>query len=969
MSTSTNTSRNSDRQASYQPGGDYESWNSETGRPNRDHDYSNGRDNDQNTFDGKSNEPTAQQSAIATLRGAENSAAKSNQEPSYFTGKGKGEPSLKPSKKNKKISKRGIGAILTIIIALSGMGAFLGASNSLLAPALSSLLTGATQTSYTSYFMRTQYLTRGMMNGTGTNAVTNSWTGSLKYGRIPNYMKTRLANQGIEVIGSGNSTKLRWNNTDIDADQFVKMFNENVDFRNSYMAAKRGRVATFFDNIADKIYKKLGISRNLFSNYKQTNDLDTDVANYKNTAKTKFEGSTTNLHTYSEFEWEEEVEVKDPDTGEITKETIKHREEFPTSGNATTGSADASTAKGQASSMIRNVAGAVGEVGSAACTVMKIGSMIATAAAAQEMYQSINYFMVQMESISKMMAGYGDASAVNSLLNFLSTSTTTEVPNYNGINFGLSENSGVPSTSELSNKTETGAPMEASGLLRSTSDAQVSSKSTENYSLERIIKTMGGAAAFGAGTALTCAGVDIATSVLSLAVTLSPAGLVKVVGSFITDTLFKVAVTVAAANFFQFLVPTIAQIFFTNAFDLTGIPAGQMLMRGASAANTREGRSGSGQSPSSMAVANAYNRDTNTVLALEAESDRNQLSPFDISNRNTFFGSIAYSLLPTLNSGNMTGLASFLRSTSKSLSTLVGKASAEGSGTSYMTTYGDCPLLAEIGAVGDLYCNPVTTTDMSTSRMLPGDAEFEKYSEVIAGNLENCDNEGNCSIKKESELAYYINYCDNRDSPFGIVDQNILSAFEIGNAILNSMPIIGDVLNIINAVFNIKAISWANGMYCGNTEKNNEFWNSRGKYYQRYIEDQRILEQMGAYEGSKNPVTAYEEAYEEQYLKDHPEANTYIGYLSRISGLTLENTETVLAFVTYYDFVNNYDPSTRIAMDGGNIVKTGEQAIAQIQNNVVKFENGELVENPIEDKVVAYNYIVYTDVRNRSYAV
>lgn len=34
----------------------------------------------------------------------------------------------------------------------------------------------------------------------------------------------------------------------------------------------------------------------------------------------------------------------------------------------------------------------------------------------------------------------------------------------------------------------------------------------------------------------------------------------------------------------------------------------------------------------------------------------------------------------------------------------------------------------------------------------------------------------------------------------------------------------------------------------------------------------------------------------------------------------------------------------------------------------IRFESGELVENPIEDKTIAREYIIYADVRNRSYA-
>lgn len=239
--------------------------------------------------------------------------------------------------------------------------------------------------------------------------------------------------------------------------------------------------------------------------------------------------------------------------------------------------------------------------------------------------------------------------------------------------------------------------------------------------------------------------------------------------------------------------------------------------------------------------------------------------------------------------------------------------------------------------------------------------------------MKECDNDGNCTIDNNSDLAKYITYCNGRNSPFGVVDQNILGALQptsgLGSAgtILNSIPLIGDIAGILDAGADLANLEWANGKKCGNTDENHDFWDNQGKYYQRYVEDMRLLENMGAFEetGSKNPVVAYEEAYE----AEHPVDNTYIGYLSRISGLTPENTETMLAFVYYYDFVNNYDASTRIAMDGNTSdIKNGEEVAAEIMQDIIYFENEEPIETPANNTIIANNqYIIYADIRNRSY--
>lgn len=90
--------------------------------------------------------------SVVSLRNAENSAIAAK-EPSYYTGSGRdsnngGKSGKSPNLKGK---KKGIGALITILLIFGGMGVFLGGSNSLLAPAMSALLTSSTQTSYTSY--------------------------------------------------------------------------------------------------------------------------------------------------------------------------------------------------------------------------------------------------------------------------------------------------------------------------------------------------------------------------------------------------------------------------------------------------------------------------------------------------------------------------------------------------------------------------------------------------------------------------------------------------------------------------------------------------------------------------------------------------------------------------------------------------------------------------------------------------
>ncbi len=920
--------------------------------------------------------PARSSGTVNNLRNAENNAV-SGREPnystgdqdSYYTGKGKSKDDSQ-NKSGLRSKLKGKGALITIALILVGAGVFLSTSNSLLAPAISALMTMETQTSYTSYSLRVKHIMSGMMDESG-GAVTTGWTGAKKYSKIPNYMKKRLAKFDIEVEGSGKNTILRWNGEDIDAASFVNKMNTDAEFRNAYMKAKRGRVATFFDNVADKIYQKLGISRNLFKDYKQTNDPDVDTANLDKTMSPKFDGDTTSLDTRTEGE---KQEYDRDDKGNIIYDDDGNPKTHPvddpgpsSNGSATSGSADPEV---KAETMLKNVAESVGQVGTWACTAMRVGNMIAVAAAAQEVYQSINYFMGLAENISKMKYGEGDASAINAMLNFFTTSTTTQTTS----DFGKL---GVVTIAEgtqpkIDTVTETGAPVEASGMQKMLANAHVRAANTANYSLERIIKTLGGAATFGTKSTLVCAGVDFANSLLSIATSLVPGvGTVKVIAQSIYKLAKNVITTATVSAFLSFLIPTLTKVFFSNAFEVaTGIPAGELFAQGGAAANMREGRSGSGQSISGKEEVIEFAHQTNVVLAQDAEIDRATLSPFDTSNPNTFFGSIAYSLLPTITSTNMTGLSSFLRSTATSLSSLMGGAFAEGEDSSYLTTYGDCPLLEEVGAVGDLYCNPIVTTDISTVDIEPTDSS---YANAIEQNMTSCDDEGNCNIDPDENLAKYITYCDGRESPYGVVDQNILGELQTGSGtlgtIIDSTPLLGDIKGALNAVEDLNNVEWANGQKCGNTSANSEFWESEGKYYQRYVEDQRILEQMGAYEGSTNPVLALEEKYEKQQAEKYADTDPIVAYYSRISGLNIENTETMLAFVAYYNHVDQYDPTITIAMVDASEIDTSTEVIAKAMNEKINLEdNSDDINTPPTYIVLTDKYIAYADLRNRSYA-
>lgn len=933
--------------------------------------------------------------ATSALRKAEQGAvsdkpANNQSSGSLYTGSGRSKKDGGNQNGNFKNKFKKRAAYIILSIALGGGVAFLGSSNSLLAPALEALYTEATDTQYASNSMRYTRIFRYALSGQGS--VSTSWSGKMRYGYMSTGFQNRLAKQGIEVIGSGSGRTLRYTHTDvdgvttvknIDADNFLRIYQNDVDFRDSYVTAKRGRVASFFDNVADRVYSHLGLSRNLFEKFRATGNSDTNVAQYRDTMSPRFDGNeTTNTTTTADKRTE-----KNPDTNQDEDVYFKDTE---SSSGTSSSQADAET---KANSLLNSILGKVSGTINAGCMVMQVGTMISTLVAANEIYQSINYFMGLTENISKMKAGYGDESAINEVLNFFSTSTTTEYTSFadeyitasGDCNSGDNIDGCVISLSDDAKGQETGTPLEANGVQMMLAYAPAKKTTNDRYSLERTGNAIVRALSSFGKTMVGCNIARITTSAISIIVSLTPAGLAKIAGNIMVNALVGTAISFAASAFIGFLVPTIAKALFTNIFEnVTGIPAGELYTRGAVASNTRLGRSGSGQSPSSESAALAYNQTTQEVLALDAEIDRKNHSPFDITNKNTFFGSIAYNfLLPLSTTSSVTNATSSIaRSTSSAIASLVPSVSATSnstSGSNYMTTFGKCAQLESIGAVGDIYCNPIISTDTSTIDLDPDDAT---YKSVVEKSLKENNNGDGYEVIPNSRLDWYIRYCDGRDSPFGILDQNILSEIstsipsgEVG-ALISSLPIIGDLMDIVDSVKNIANEEWATGAICVNTTSNNA-WDPEIKYYQRYVEDMRLLEQMGAFEEQatannndttiaaiQNPVSAAEDRYREEFPID----NSYVGYLSRISGLTIDNVETVLALVEYYNYIENYNPDTRVALDEHELTNTtSTELIANLKHEDLRFKDSSLIKESSEHILAVKEYIVYADLRSRNY--
>jgi len=1002
----------------------------------------------------------------------------------------------------KKKSRFGkFGPITGLVSALFAFAFFLISTNSLLGAHLSAVITEATDVQFTSANMRNQRLLKYMMGDTKISNFTR------KYTNFSPWLKSRLAKNGIEVgklDSNGNFVKggtlstsktvLKYGDDIITADDFQTRFASDAEFRDSYYKAKRGRVAGFFDDSADRFFTKRGQDRDIFSRFVSTGDNAKDQSNYEKVINDHVVGADATVsgrNKITDEETGEERVVKDGETADSAK--IK-----------------GDSAEIKARAFVNSVASGVDSVGVPVCSGLKIANVISIAILASQLRQAASFFLGTMEPINKAIAGDGDTVSSNASLNFLTESTSSE--------YSYVDENGVTKTKSI-----TGSALDSFGAQLILGESAVSPESAAPFSLEAMTKAAKNVALASGASTTACAAAQGTSALVSLVSIAAPGGaLVKVAINVVKRLAVGIALTGIVAKIIEIIIPYAIDLFTTDIYQKnTGVVGGELFFRGASSSNFSLATQGSAAMPASQTRIMRQNYETAIALAQEAETERLNHSPFDMSSPHTFMGSIVRQLSTVAFSTNvLTGLNSFSSTVNNSLGSILTNTYASNSSATpkYTETTQECTFLE--GATCDIYGNIIPAADFSTIDIAPDDATYEaiisknldftgsvktqtesatplsatntdgsfqytkynisdaqlmgllavaerengsssnailseislmansyerngaapytadglidyvlysgwidsksanaynelhtpKYSNTIEGAkkilnqgkrtlpkqilIQDCldcgtngsdiisasndgiefdykdtskyiqgktiiknhlgysytfyqwsnpeNNSGKAlgyysnetpdsadekasnndiadsvtknfedyKIRDGSELAKFITFCVNRESPWGFADSNILGSLQTGNIVLNNLPVANDFLDIINAAEDIDNMGWATGENCMNSE-NNPRWDSEFKYYQRYVEDMRILGTMSNENDSANPVIAYEKAYEEA----HPIDTSFEGTLARISGLSTDDVAFVLEVINYSNELKQYDPTTRYGYD------------------------------------------------------
>ena len=623
----------------------------------------------------------------------------------------------KSHSKDAKAKKKGLrrfGPLAIIIAMLFGGGTFFMLSFSTLGPQLSAVITEATDVQYPSYNLRNQRLLKYMMGDVRISNFTR------KYTNFSPWLKSRLAKNGIEVgkiDADGNfvkgstistsSTVLKYGDDIISANDFQTRFASDVNFREAYYKAKRGRIAGYFDDAADRFYTKKNQTRDIFSRYTSTGDDQKDRSNFEDVVNEHLGGSDTTVQSGAK--------VRNEETGE--DELIKN------GSGVNSGHVAGDTPEVKARAFVNSLAGVVDNVGVPVCSALRIVNIASLAAMAYQIAQSASYFLSFLEPINKAMAGDGDEASAHTALNFLTETTDSEVT--------YVDENGVTQT-----KTVTGSPMDSYGARLIMSNTAVSPSDTDPFGINALTRSAKRVALTTGASTTTCQGVQAASAIVSLASVAIPGGsLVKVAISVVARTVGGIVLTGIIAAIIEAIIPQLTKMFISDAFEYyTGIPGGEFLFEGAANSNYNLATEGSASMPASKARVARQNYETALALAQEAQVDRLHRSQFDASSPNTFLGSLVRQLnATTFSSSILGGFSAFTSAVHNSFSSILSGASAADGVTSikYTSVTQECEFMP--GAVCDVYGIPIPASDFSTIDIAPDDATYEA---VISRNLD-----------------------------------------------------------------------------------------------------------------------------------------------------------------------------------------------------------------------------------------
>ncbi|MBR2709907.1 hypothetical protein IKE72_02415 [Candidatus Saccharibacteria bacterium] len=902
-----------------------------------------------------------------------------------FTGKGKN------GKKKK------IGPFAAIILSIFGFGGAMFGAQFFQPFSLVANFMQSFNSMHISTSLRSSPWIRWQVGGVDSgvkNPVKGSIFGEAKF-KLSDHQITNLAKQGIDYDPSAKA--LVYKGEAITADQFKAKYDSDSSFHEAYNSSSqtwRGQFANWFGSATIDFFTNNRLTRNMFKNFRQKVDEsgESSMTVLKNIIRERIDSgdSTGGVRSVNKEEAEEDSEgthaTRTDADGNVT--------DTDENGNRVKGelldSSSTEVSRSNLADKISDIAGKFTGAANVACALNNFAGTVSVLVSAAQALEIINLTTGIFESVDKAKAGYGDDSPITDFATALNTKTEN-------VNVVLSDDAGVKFEAALDSSSdsvdatkevkEIKTAMESEGIKSLYGDGIVNptDPSVQSFNITSFLPKIFGRVSTSMTSFTNCTIAKMATNAISAATqTLSIASCIAgALGAFFTfgasagacgplvaslakDFFKAVAIGVAISALASILTPII-----TNSLkrDIIGKLSGEDFGNAiSSGANMYQGsvHRGNGGSLATKEKYEAYAAEQKRIIADDARYERESLSPFDPTSKNTFMGTLLGNLATmTSGMGSVMGVVTSANTiVSNSVAGLTPAAVADGMSIKkeLISNYEDvCPYLASIDAVGDAFCNPYIISDTNTVSLTPAEV-IDKVYEIDPNNFKEEETaEGNIIINDDSPFAEYILNCDQRESAFGIADQTIAQRFagagdtgsSVGNTIIGALPLIGDGVDIINAKNQLDNAGYISGASCvaGNTVTTAESpdW-EKGKYYSRLIEDQSLAESTGVI--TESAVTAYLR----EYYEKNPLDNSYEGLLARYSGLTKQQVADTLDLLWYAEYIQNYDPTERYAFEGAE--RTDKEPTP------VEFDDEYLLAS--DD--VPHTHIIYADLRTRSFA-
>lgn len=757
---------------------------------------------------------------------------------------------------------------------------------------------------------------------------------------------------------------------------FKNRYAMDLDFHNGYTAESltwRGSISQWFDSKAVHFLDQFGVTRKIFGNYiakvkgieegnKATRQRVIDaIKNGTNSDSTikrvrdeKYQGKDDippetdadgNIIKEGETVPDNRGALEgEPDDGFVKKANgdIDHIDQENTSGLAGSTSTNGMTLSA-AQQKAQKVADFVNSRGMKTlssgatylCTALRVVNIATVISAAQEMMQLVKVATSALEATDKARTPDSDGSPVHTFADGMVEEVDTVIYDDEGRHV-IRRSTGMQSSSAQAMYTD---------KKIDPNDPSVASFSLGEVFKSVIQKVAGSDAAF-----YGCSVANIFVNTVQMVGTIAACVVSFGMGCLFGSLTQQIASTAIQLTISTVIVPMITKALINKyARDLIGDLAGEnwfnALVSGSHIFMAGNFKNGGGSLGTYDAFL-AYRTEQQAVLADRAIYERTRRSPFDASSQYTFLGSIVKQIiaLSTVSKAPTSFFSGITSMVGSSVLALIPSASAADEIANDMIPVDEfnqqCPYLASINAYGDAFCNPYIITDSTTMDMQPDEVET-----VVSDQL---DSDG--KIKQGSDLAKYVLYCSERNSPFGVEDQNIadnISQVTPADSVLGQVPIIGDVVSIINEEEKLRNMGWISGESCvaGNTI--GDGW-SETRNYQRYVEDQRL------YEAMSDDYTSTVTEFLSEYYEENPIDESYEGTLARLTGYNKEDITYTLAWMDYQRYIADYDPSERYAFGEGFDMKKAPMVI----------------ENDNEQDVAILQHdIIYADVRNRAFAM